>query len=358
MLQLAQSRVRCVLCPRSPSRTDFNILVTIHPAFPVQTATPAPSRHIPVLLAETLAALSPVAGQTLLDATAGLGGHAAAIAPLVGPRGRIALSDLDPDNLRRAFIRCGSISAGPGERRIIPLYGSFAEAPRKLQSLGLSADLVLADLGFASNQVDDALRGMSFSRPAPLDMRLNPAAPVSAATLVATASEGELMRIISDFGEERFAPRVARAIVAARAQRSADAPPMRTDELAAVISAVVPATRAPDGSRGIHPATRTFQALRIATNDELGHLGALLDAIADGAAAAGSARPTWLAKGARIAIITFHSLEDRPVKQAFADLVSRGLATEITRKPVVAGENELATNPRARSAKLRAIKLC
>jgi len=317
----------------------------------------SPSGHIPVLLSETLAALAPQAGQTLLDATAGLGGHASAIAPTLGPTGRIALSDLDPDNLRRASIRCAAVPTGPGPARIIPLYGSFAEAPRKLQSLGLTANLVLADLGFASNQVDDALRGMSFSRPAPLDMRLNPAARISAATLVATASEAELTRIISQFGEERFAPKVARAIVAARADRPADAPTFRTDELADIISSVVPISRAPDGSRGIHPATRTFQALRIAANDELGHLAALLDAIADAAAAARSPHPTWLAKGARIAIITFHSLEDRPVKQTFANLVSRGLATEITRKPTSAGESETDRNPRARSAKLRAIQL-
>jgi len=300
--------------------------------------------HIPVLLDEVLATLDPKPGDTMLDCTAGLGGHSAAIAPALGPGGTVALVDLDEANLERAAERVRSLPEAPS---VVPLHANFAEAPRLLVERGLSADLLLADLGFASNQIEQGERGFSFQREGPLDMRLDPSRGPTAADLVATLSEEELGEIIRDFGEERRWRQVARKVVGERQLR----PIATTLDLARIVRAVV-------GSGGprIDPATRTFQALRIAVNDELGSLDALLESIRR---TAGGAAPAerWLAAGARVALITFHSLEDRRVKQAFADLTKRRLATDLTRRPVIASEAEAATNPRSRSAKLRAIRL-
>jgi 16S rRNA (cytosine1402-N4)-methyltransferase len=240
--------------------------------------------------------------------------------------------------------------------RVLAVHANFAEAPRRLAEAGLRADVVLADLGFASNQVDDAARGLSFSRDGPLDMRLDPAAPCSAADLVASASAAELERVIRDYGEERFARAVARRIVEARR----GAPILTTGRLAEIVRSAVPPSppRVGRGGGGIDPATRTFQALRIAVNDELGNLSALLDAVERAAQALRRGDgASWLAPGAAVGIIAFHSLEDRPVKRAFARLVAAGLAEELTSGPVTAGEEECRANPRARSAKFRAVRL-
>jgi 16S rRNA (cytosine1402-N4)-methyltransferase len=300
--------------------------------------------HIPVLLDEVLDALDPQPGETLLDCTAGLGGHSAAIAPHLGSAGTVILVDLDESNLERAAERVRSLPEAPA---VVALHANFAEAPRLLVERGLSANLLLADLGFASNQIERGERGFSFQREGPLDMRLDPSRGPTAADLVATLSEEELGEIIRDFGEERRWRQVARKVVAERELR----PIATTLDLARIVRAVV-------GSGGprIDPATRTFQALRIAVNDELGSLDALLESIRR---TAGGAAPAerWLAPGARVALITFHSLEDRRVKQAFADLTKRRLATDLTRRPVTASEAEAGTNPRSRSAKLRAIRL-
>ncbi|MFN0011279.1 MAG: 16S rRNA (cytosine(1402)-N(4))-methyltransferase RsmH [Phycisphaerales bacterium] len=299
---------------------------------------PAPL-HIPVLLHEVLTLLSPQPGQTYVDCTAGLGGHAAAVAARLIPGGTMVLADLDASNLARAADRIRTEHATA--LTLHTFHGSFAGLPHQLAALNLKANLVLADLGFASNQVDDASRGLSFSRDGPLDMRMNPAATTTAAHLVASLSETELADIIFNFGEERHSRRVAEAIVRARAQ----SPITTTAHLADIVRSVV--RRSPGG--GIDPATRTFQALRMAVNDELGNLGALLDAVA---------RPgPWLAPGAVVAIISFHSLEDRPVKQAFTRLVAAGAAEDLTPKPLRAGPSEVASNPRAGSAKLRAVRL-
>lgn len=296
------------------------------------------SAHIPVLLDEVVAALHPAVGQTYVDCTAGLGGHAAALAPFLSPTGTVVLNDLDSSNLAAAAARVRALPNGP---KVIAIQANFASIPRRLTAIGCRADLVLADLGFASNQVDDPGRGMSFNSPGPLDMRLDPTAPTTAATLVASLTEEELADIIHRHGEERFARIVARRIVEERKA----APILTTDHLARIVRSAV------RSSGGIDPATRTFQALRIAVNDELGNLDALLAAIESSATDA-----SWLAPNAVVAIIAFHSLEDRPVKQCFERLSKAGRAVLLTPKPVQATPEEVRRNPRSRSARMRAIR--
>jgi 16S rRNA (cytosine1402-N4)-methyltransferase len=299
-----------------------------------------------------VAMCAPCPGETLLDCTAGLGGHAAALGASLGPLGQAVLNDLDSANL----IQAERAVAGTG-CRVHTLQGNFAEAPRRLCSppsagLGLAADMVLADLGFASTQVDDSARGFSFMREGPLDMRMDPSRGVTAADLVASLPESELARLIHEYGEDRHARRIAGKIVQERART----PITTTLQLAAVARAAL----GPAADReSIHPATRTFQALRIAVNDELGSLESLLHAIARGVRLANQpgVSGAWLRAGARVAIISFHSLEDRLVKRAFADLESAGLVESLSAKPVVATDDEIACNPRARSAKLRGIRV-
>lgn len=311
--------------------------------------------HVPVLLRETLEALSPQPGETYLDATAGLGGHASAIAVRLGATGRVMLVDMDGENLKRAeaHVRSSCDLAGRGVPEIVTLRDNYAEAPRALSKIGWRADLALADLGFASPQVDDPARGLSFRREGPLDMRLDPSQPVTAAEIVGTWSEGDLARILREYGEEPAAGRIARKIVETRSQR----PIHTTIELAAVVREAVGPPRGPSrkGARRLDPATRTFQAVRMAVNDELGNLRSLLGAVERGAAQANGAG--WLAPGARVAIISFHSLEDRPVKQTWRGLVERAMATDPGRQPVRPTEAEQISNPRSRSAKLRWLQL-
>lgn len=300
--------------------------------------------HIPVLIEPVLELLEPKPGQVFVDATAGLGGHAAAIAPRLGPTGTVVLNDLDPGNLKRAQARVLD-ACDPEQGPVVRcVRGNFADLPTRLANEGLSADLLLADLGFASTQVDDASRGLSFAREGPLDMRLDPDSPTTAADLIAQLDERDLADLLYEFGEERASRRIARKIVEARRA----APIATTGQLASIVR------RALGGGRSrIDPATRTFQALRIAVNDELGSLHALLDAI--GRAARGESG--WLARGARVGIIAFHSLEDRPVKRAFAAMDEAELATRLTRKIVRAGDDERAANPRSRSARLRVVQI-
>ena len=302
-------------------------------------------RHVPVLVEETLHAISPKAGDTAVDCTVGLGGHALAIAGRIGPGGRIIGFDLDPRNLERA----GQLLREAGAD-FTGVNANFVQAPQHLKELGLRADIVLADLGFSSSQMDDPARGMSFSVDAPLDMRLDPRAPITAADLLAVLGEKEIAEIIYQYGEDPFARRIARKL----AQSRRDEPIRSTARLARLVTEAY-------GSRArssrMHPATRTFMALRIAVNDELGSLQGLLEHVSRGAQEVN--RSGWLNPGARIAVIGFHSLEDRFVKQAFADLVRRGLATSLTPKgkPVGPSEDEVKVNPRSRSAKLRAVRM-
>lgn len=297
--------------------------------------------HIPVLLEEIVHALAPHPGQTLVDCTAGLGGHASALAPGLVPGGRVILNDLDPGNLAVAESAVGGAAPGVEVRRF---HGNFVSLPRRLAGEGLAADMVLADLGFASSQMDDPGRGFAFSREGPLDMRLDPGGPTTAADLVATLPEAELVRILREYGEERAARPIARKIVAARGEGSI----ATTTRLAEIVRSVVRR----DG--GIDPATRTFQALRIAVNDELGALEGLLAAVGRAAKTPGKG---WLRAGARVAIVSFHSLEDRMVNRAFGSLVASGLAEPVGKQPLVPGESEVGRNPRSRSAKLRVIRV-
>jgi 16S rRNA (cytosine1402-N4)-methyltransferase len=331
-------------------------------------------RHVPVLVEEVLAFLAPGSGsgsgsggaggggEVYVDCTAGLGGHAAAVAGRMGPGGVVVLNDADPGNVAAAERRVKE-EVGGDRVEVRALHGNFAEVPRRMREMGLvgsggggggggggGASMVLADLGFASPQMEDSERGFSFQREGPLDMRLDPTSPVTAAELVASLPEHELERILREYGEERESRRLARKLVDSR--RSA--PISTTGQLAHLVRSVM-GRRSERG--GIDPATRTFQALRIAVNDELGSLESLLHAIRRGAADVAAGRESWLRPGARIAIIAFHSLEDRPVKRAFAELVAAGHGTHLAAKPVTASEKEVAANPRSRSAKLRAVRV-
>jgi 16S rRNA (cytosine1402-N4)-methyltransferase len=295
--------------------------------------------HIPVLLREVVALLAPKTGETYLDCTAGLGGHAAAIAPALTSMGTVILNDADPGNLAHAKVR---IEALPNAPKVHAIHGNFAEIPWKLRDQ--SVDMLLADLGFASSQMDDAARGFSFMRDGPLDMRLDPSLPTSAADLVNTLPEAELLRILRDFGEEKAARTIARKLV----QTRRELPITTTSHLAETVRSVVRPT-----GNGIHPATRTFQALRIAVNDELGSLDALLGAVRRAA----SGKSSLLKPGARVGIIAFHSLEDRPVKHCFADLIKDGLADDVSDGAVKPADDEVDDNPRSRSATLRVIRI-
>ncbi len=302
--------------------------------------------HMPVLLDEVLELLGPGAGDRYADLTAGLGGHASAVAGRVGRDGLVVLNDLDGGNLERASARVSAEHTGVEVRS---RRGSFAELPFDPAFEGVSFDCVLADLGFASNQVDDPGRGLSFREDGPLDMRLDPEGPVTAAELVNETPEAELADLIYRYGEERASRRVASAIVRRRRERRFE----RTQDLADVVRKAVPGA----GRQRIDGATRTFQALRIAVNGELEMLESLLLSVETGARAAAEGRPGWLAPGARVALISFHSLEDRPIKRAFQAMEQAGLGERLTRKPVVAGVAESEANRRARSAKLRGFRV-
>jgi 16S rRNA (cytosine1402-N4)-methyltransferase len=313
--------------------------------------------HVPVLAGQVMVLLAPKSGDTALDLTAGRGGHAELLARAIGASGRLLLVDRDSANL--AFARDRVLGIAPGHPDVETRHGSFASIERLLASLGPAwqADAVLADLGFASSQMDDPGRGFSFQADGPLDMRLDPTQGETAADLLARLPEADLADAIFHLGEDPFARRIARTIV----ERRARTPLATTADLAAtVVAAYGPRAR----QSRMHPATRTFMALRILVNDELRALDTLLASIERGARApiAGCAAGTaatipWLRPGARIAIISFHSLEDRRVKHAFADWERAGLGARLTRKPAEADESEIRANPRARSAKLRAFQI-
>lgn len=292
--------------------------------------------HIPVLLQETLRLLSPSRGEVFLDGTVGAGGHAEEIARSIGPDGILVCADGDPEMLERA---AGRLRAFPSFR---PVHADFAELARFREAAGgRPFDGMLLDLGVSSVQLDDASRGISFREDGPLDMRRDREAPVpTAAEILRRAGEKELADIFYRFGEERFSRRIARAIV----ERRRKEPIERTLELADLVKRAIPRKA---WTRSIHPATRVFQALRIAVNRELESLAAFLDEF-----------PRHLATGGRVAVISFHSLEDRLVKRAFrAQSAGTDAAFELlVRRPLVPGPEETERNPRARSARLRAVR--
>ncbi len=289
-------------------------------------------RHVPVLPAEVLRVLNPQPGQVIVDATLGAGGHARLLAERLGPTGRLIGLDRDPAMLELAQPRLAGLP-------VTLVHANFDRLQGVLDELGVAAvDGVLADLGVCSDQLDAAERGLSFSQPGPLDMRLNPEEGEPARALLQRLSERDLADLIYEYGEERFSRRIARRIVEVRKQT----PIATTEQLAELVRRCVP--RSPrKGFRKrppIDPATRVFQALRIAVNDELGALDRLLQVL-----------PRCLRPGGVAVIISFHSLEDRRVKQAFRD---KAVWEGLTKKPVEAGDDEVRDNPRARSAKLRA----
>ncbi len=299
--------------------------------------------HEPVLLASVMGMAAPKRGDCIIDATAGRGGHASALAAAVNP-GVVILLDRDEDNLRHAVERARS--AAP-HSRIEGIHADFRSVASVAARLGIRADVLLADLGVSSNQIDTPARGFSFHDDGPLDMRLDRSLPVTAADLVRDLSESDIASLIATLGEDPFSRAIARKI----AQSRATEPITTTAQLARLV-------REAYGSRArfsrLHPATRTFMALRIAVNDELRALEELLGSITSAAQARGTG---WLSGEARVAIISFHSLEDRQVKRSFAALVDAALAHRLTRRPEVASDTEVEANPRARSAKLRAIAL-
>lgn len=281
--------------------------------------------HQPVLLTAVERILAPKTNESYLDLTAGYGGHARQILEQTGNPAKLTLVDRD----HNALASLSDLSAN-GARLI---HQDFASAATDLLAKGESFDMILVDLGVSSPHLDNAQRGFSFQTDAPLDMRMDVRQSVTAETIVNQSSEEELVRILKNYGEEPRARRIAAAIVAAR-------PLTNTLQLADVVSKLY-------GRRGkTHPATRTFQALRIAVNDELGQLEKLLPHI-----------PDLLNIGGRAAIISFHSLEDRLVKQFFATESKAGYEARLqllTKKPIQ-GATDDVLNPRARSAKLRAV---
>jgi len=297
--------------------------------------------HLPVLLNPSIEALAIDDDATLIDGTYGRGGHAQAMLDRLGPNGRLLVIDRDPEAVEHAQAQFGN------DPRVWIRHANFDEMPTLADALGWRGEVngVLLDLGVSSPQLDQAGRGFSFMNDGPLDMRMDPHSGVSAAEWLAHVSERELAEVIKSYGEERRARRIARAIVAARQQH----PIETTAQLANVIASVV------SGRPGHHPATKTFQAIRIFINRELEALDRWLDTIL----------PT-LAPGARLAVISFHSLEDRRVKRAWQALAkppaaNRRWPTSETFTPqlkligrsIAASDEACQTNPRARSARLR-----
>jgi 16S rRNA (cytosine1402-N4)-methyltransferase len=287
--------------------------------------------HVPVLLKEAIDFLAVRRGGTYIDATVGLGGHSYEIARRLGAPGHLIGLDKDPAALEIARKKLAPQSADWPEITLV--HRSFAEIAKGEQAATI--DGILADIGVSSLQLDDAARGFSFQAEGPLDMRMDPHSERTAEQVVNHLDERQLADVIYEFGEERRSRRIARAICRSRPIRS-------TAHLADVISAAArPMNQA---ERRIHPATRTFQALRIFVNRELEDLKALL-----------AAAPQMLKPGGRIIVISFHSLEDRIVKDAFREGSSQDMYYRIlTKKPVTASPEESDRNPRARSAKLRA----
>jgi len=283
----------------------------------------AEPRHVSVLPQEVIKLLDPQPGEVWVDATTGAGGHTRQIAERVGPNGTVFALDQDAKMLELAATRL----AGLPVRLIQANFDQLLEVLAREKVTQVNG--LLADLGFCSDQLDDATRGLSFREDGPLDMRLDTSTGQTAAELVNTMSEEGLADVFYEFGEERKSRWVAKRIVERRREQKFS----RTSELAELVRSTVPR------SGGIDPATRVFQALRIAVNDELGALDRLLGML-----------PEIVATGGRVGIISFHSLEDRRVKQAFRD---QAFWSVRTKKPVEASEAEVARNPRSRSAKFR-----
>jgi 16S rRNA (cytosine1402-N4)-methyltransferase len=289
-------------------------------------------RHVPVLLQDAIEFLHVRRGATIADCTLGLAGHASEIARRLGPEGRLIGFDRDPEALALAKARLDEVSAELKEEapRIEVIGEAFSSIRQHVAPASL--DGLLADFGVSSLQFDEAHRGFSFSADGPLDMRQDTRQGLTAAQVVNEANEHELADLIYEYGEERRSRRIARAIVRGR-------PVTTTGQLARLVATAAPAMK----SDRIHPATRTFQALRIYVNRELDEIRALLEAA-----------PTLLKPSGRLVVISFHSLEDRIAKDSLREAAHKGIWEVLTKKPLTADEDEIDRNPRSRSAKLRA----
>lgn len=298
-------------------------------------------RHKPVLLKEVLQLLDLHPGERVVDGTLGSGGHAVELAKAVGPQGRLIGIDWDPESIPRAEAQLRAFS------NIEFQVANFAEIGKVLENLNLrEVDAVLLDIGFSSDQLEDPERGFSFEREGPLDMRLNPEIPIRARDLVNDLSQNELEGLFRKYGDEKRARAYARVLVEARKKK----PIQTTRELVEALGRVFPPSRGKRPSErnavtGRHFATKVFQALRIAVNQELANLESGLQNI-------------WerLKPGGRLAVISFHSLEDRIVKQTFRAWQRLGAGELLVKKPITASWAQRKENPRSRSAKLRGIR--
>jgi 16S rRNA (cytosine1402-N4)-methyltransferase len=293
-----------------------------------QNATSDGTVHTPVMVEEVLYYLAPSKGERYLDLTGGYGGHAAAVKRAAGELGEVTLVDRDATAV-------GALKQAFGSKAEI-IHSDFLSASQKLVSEKRRYDMILADLGASSQHLDQAGRGFSFRKAGPLDMRMDISQQATAGQLVNDASQEELERILAEYGQEARAKTIARAIIANR-------PIASTEHLAEVIEEAIPRRF----WKKIHPATKTFQALRIAVNDELGQIEHSLPYMME-----------LLAPGGRLVVISFHSLEDRLVKRFFNEHAGDRYDASLnllTKKPVLPSKNETVSNPRARSAKLRAV---
>jgi 16S rRNA (cytosine1402-N4)-methyltransferase len=294
--------------------------------------------HEPVMVGEVLSFLDVKPGQVVMDCTAGRGGHALKIAEKLSPDGTLIALDVDPENLKYARKRIEG--AGLQDVQVRTFHANFGEAADVLETLEIKGvDGLLADFGVSTNQLLETSHGLSFNAEAVLDMRLDPRIKKKASDLLKEWDDKRIAEVLHDYAQERFAWRIARKIVQTRETE----PILTTGQLARLVRSVVPPPRAKRGQ--IDPATRTFQALRMAVNSELESLEDLLAAL-----------PGMMSKNGRAVFISFHSGEDRLVKQATRQWEEQGLCEMLTKKPVEASEEETNRNPRSRSAKVRAVK--
>jgi 16S rRNA (cytosine1402-N4)-methyltransferase len=292
------------------------------------------TRHVPVLLDQLLSAIDLRPGQVAVDCTLGLGGHAAAMLRCVGPSGRLIGVDFDPSNIELARDRLRDVGG-----RFDLYHNNFAALPTVLNQAGAECvDAIVADLGVASPQIDDPGRGFSYRRSGPLDMRMDPTRGQPASALIARISERELAEALLELGDETDGPRIAQLIV----ERRKIDPITTTQALMAIVCEARDFTLKRAAGAKLHPAARTFQALRILVNRELANLDRLLAVI-----------PDCLKPGGTAAIISFHSGEDRRVKSSFRQGRDNGIYEAISPDPIVASLAEQKVNPRSRSAKLR-----
>jgi 16S rRNA (cytosine1402-N4)-methyltransferase len=293
------------------------------------------TRHLPVLMRQVLEVLAPRPGQTIVDCTTGLGGHASELLRRISPGGRLVGIDFDPANLNLAREKLATVEGGSFEL----FHNNFAALPTVLSRAGIErADGILADLGVASPQIDDPSRGFSYRQPGPLDMRMDPTRGQPASVLINRIGRRELAEALLELGDETDAPQIAKLIVEQRASH----PIATTQDLMAIVCQAREFTLQRAAGAKLHPAARTFQALRILVNRELANLDRLLAVI-----------PECLNPGGAAAIISFHSGEDRRVKAAFRAGLDLGVYSRISADPLIADESEQRLNPRSRSAKLR-----